>query len=79
MLSAFVRGAVTGDLAAVRPRTGRRRDAAADVDRRRLSVIRRQDRDARLVRIDGAERSLTSYQFDLLVAFAENAGYLQNY
>jgi DNA-binding response OmpR family regulator len=32
------------------------------------------DRDARLVRIDGAERSLTSYQFDLLVAFAENAG-----
>ena len=32
------------------------------------------DRDARLVRIDGAERSLTSYQFDLLVVLAENAG-----
>jgi two-component system, OmpR family, phosphate regulon response regulator OmpR len=32
------------------------------------------DRDARVVRIDGAERSLTSYQFDLLVALAENAG-----
>jgi len=32
------------------------------------------DRDARLVRIDGAERSLTSYQFDLLVAMAGNAG-----
>jgi DNA-binding response OmpR family regulator len=32
------------------------------------------DRDARLVRIDGAERSLTSYQFELLVALAENAG-----
>jgi len=32
------------------------------------------DRDARLVRIDGAERSLTSYQFDVLVALAENAG-----
>ena len=32
------------------------------------------DRDARLVRIDGVERSLTSYQFDLLVALAENAG-----
>jgi two-component system phosphate regulon response regulator OmpR len=32
------------------------------------------DRDARLVRIDGAERGLTSYQFDLLVALAENAG-----
>jgi DNA-binding response OmpR family regulator len=32
------------------------------------------DRDARLVRIDGAQRSLTSYQFELLVALAENAG-----
>jgi DNA-binding response OmpR family regulator len=32
------------------------------------------DRDARLARIDGAERSLTSYQFELLVALAENAG-----
>lgn len=32
------------------------------------------DRDARVVRIDGAERALTSHQFALLVAFAENAG-----
>jgi len=32
------------------------------------------DRDARLVRIDGAERGLTAYQFDLLVVLAENAG-----
>jgi len=32
------------------------------------------DRDARLVRIDGSEKSLTSYQFALLVALAENAG-----
>jgi len=32
------------------------------------------DRDARLVRIDGAERSVTSYQFELLIALAENAG-----
>src|SRR6267154_1919119 len=32
------------------------------------------DRDARSVRVDGEVRSLTSYQFALLVAFAENAG-----
>ena len=32
------------------------------------------DRDARSVRVDGAERALTSYQFDLLVAMAEHAG-----
>ena len=32
------------------------------------------DRDARLVRVDGAERSLTGHQFTLLVAFAEHAG-----
>lgn len=32
------------------------------------------DRDARVARIDGAERALTSHQFALLVAFAENAG-----
>ena len=31
-------------------------------------------RDARTVRIDGEERTLTSYQFALLVALAENAG-----
>jgi DNA-binding response OmpR family regulator len=32
------------------------------------------DRDARSVRLDAGERSLTSYQFALLVALAENAG-----
>jgi DNA-binding response OmpR family regulator len=32
------------------------------------------DRGARIVRIDGDERPLTSYQFDLLVALADNAG-----
>jgi two-component system, OmpR family, phosphate regulon response regulator OmpR len=32
------------------------------------------DRDARAVRLDGAEKSVTSYQFALLVALAENAG-----
>ena len=32
------------------------------------------DRDARVVRVDGAERSLTGYQFTLLVALAEKAG-----
>ncbi len=32
------------------------------------------DRESRTVRVDGEERLLTSYQFDLLVALAENAG-----
>ena len=32
------------------------------------------DRDARRVQLDGEPRSLTGYQFDLLVALAENAG-----
>jgi two-component system, OmpR family, phosphate regulon response regulator OmpR len=32
------------------------------------------DRDSRAVRVDGSERALTSYQFALLVALAENAG-----
>ena len=32
------------------------------------------DRESRMVRVDGEERLLTSYQFDLLVAMAENAG-----
>ena len=32
------------------------------------------DRGARAVRIDGEERPLTSYQFDLLWALAQNAG-----
>jgi DNA-binding response OmpR family regulator len=32
------------------------------------------DRDARVVRVDGEERPLTGYQFDLLVALADSAG-----
>jgi two-component system, OmpR family, phosphate regulon response regulator OmpR len=32
------------------------------------------DREARIVRVDGAERSLTAHQFMLLVALAEKAG-----
>jgi DNA-binding response OmpR family regulator len=32
------------------------------------------DRDARVVRVDGEERGLTGYQFDLLSALAESAG-----
>ena len=32
------------------------------------------DRDARTVRVDGEAKTLTGYQFALLVAFAENAG-----
>jgi DNA-binding response OmpR family regulator len=32
------------------------------------------DRDARVVRVDGEDRALTGYQFDLLVALAESAG-----
>ena len=36
------------------------------------------DRESRMARIDGEARSLTSYQFDLLVALAENAGRVLN-
>jgi DNA-binding response OmpR family regulator len=32
------------------------------------------DRERRVVRVEGRERALTSYQFDLLVALAESAG-----
>lgn len=32
------------------------------------------DRDARIVRVDGAERGLTGHQFTLLLALADNAG-----
>ena len=32
------------------------------------------DRDARVTRVDGTAREMTSYQFDLLVAMAERAG-----
>jgi two-component system, OmpR family, phosphate regulon response regulator OmpR len=36
------------------------------------------DRESRAVRLDGEERTLTSHQFDLLVALAENAGRVLN-
>ena len=51
----------------------RRRGAA---DNHRVLRFGRLEIDpgSRSVRIDGAERSLTSHQFDLLVALAENAG-----
>ena len=38
----------------------------------------RIDRDSRTVRVDGEARTLTSYQFDLLVALAEHAGRVLN-
>jgi len=52
----------------------RRRQSAA----RHSSLLRfgrlEIDKDARLVRVDGEERPLTSYQFDLLLALAQAAG-----
>ena len=38
----------------------------------------RIDRASRLVRVDGEEKTLTSFQFDLLVALADNAGRVLN-
>lgn len=52
-----------------------RRRGAAAANRRILTFGRLEiDPGSRTVRIDGAERTLTSHQFDLLVALAENAG-----
>ena len=52
----------------------RRRTGAAAAERPlrfgRLEI----DRDAHVLRVDGSERSVTSYQFALLVAMAQNAG-----
>jgi len=56
--------------AILRRRQGGRSDAAPPLRFGRLEI----DRGARIVRIDGEERLLTSYQFDLLVALAERAG-----
>src|ERR1035441_9661303 len=36
------------------------------------------DRESRTVRLDGEEKILTSYQFDLVAALAENAGRVLN-
>jgi DNA-binding response OmpR family regulator len=54
--------------AILRRRTGRKSSTALRFGRLEI------DRDARAVRVDGEERALTSHQFDLLVALAENAG-----
>ncbi|MGY6707333.1 MAG: response regulator [Rhizobiaceae bacterium] len=58
-------------LKAILRRGRRREEPAADILRfGRLEV----DRGSRAVRLDGVERPLTSHQFDILVALAENAG-----
>jgi DNA-binding response OmpR family regulator len=51
-------------------RRGRGRSAKAPLRFGRLEI----DRDARVARVEGAEKALTAYQFALLVALAENAG-----
>ena len=51
----------------------RRRGGAARGDVLRFGRVE-IDRGARTVRVDGAEKALTSHQFALLVALAENAG-----
>ena len=48
--------------------------AAATLRFGRLAI----DRESRSVRLDGEEKSLTSYQFDLLAALADNAGRVLN-
>jgi DNA-binding response OmpR family regulator len=52
-----------------------RRRAAPQAGGRALRFGRLEiDPDSRAVRLDGLERTMTSYQFDLLVALAQNAG-----
>jgi DNA-binding response OmpR family regulator len=52
-----------------------RRRTAEETRSRALRFGRLEiDRDARVVRVDGEERPLTGYQFDLLCALAESAG-----
>ena len=59
-------------LARIRAILRRRRGASPDAA---LCFGRLQiDRGSRTVRVDGDDRPLTSYQFDLLAALAENAG-----
>jgi DNA-binding response OmpR family regulator len=57
-------------LRAVMRRRGPPRDRSSSMRFGRLEI----DRDARVVRVDGEERPLTAYQFDLLTALAESAG-----
>ena len=65
-------------LARIRAILRRNRGAQAVADAV-LSFGRLQiDRGSRWVRIDGEDRMLTSYQFDLLVALAQNAGRVLN-
>jgi two-component system, OmpR family, phosphate regulon response regulator OmpR len=57
----------------------RRGRADATGEDRELRFGRLQiDRSSRKVRVDGAERALTSFQFDLLAALADNAGRVLN-
>jgi DNA-binding response OmpR family regulator len=52
-----------------------RRRRAGETTSRALRFGRLEiDRDARVARVDGVERPLTGYQFDLLCALAESAG-----
>ncbi len=57
-------------------RRGRAAAPAPDAPARfgRLEI----DRGSRMVRVDGEEKTLTSYQFDLLAALADNAGRVLN-
>ena len=56
-----------------------RRCTGASPDPATLHFGRLQiDRGSRAVRVDGEAKALTSYQFDLLVALAENAGRVLN-
>ena len=57
-----------------RLRTILRRGAAPPLPRALCFGRLEIDRDARQVRIDGHERILTAYQFDILLALAERAG-----
>jgi two-component system phosphate regulon response regulator OmpR len=53
----------------------RRRDSARTTGSKLMRFGRLEiDRDARLIRVDGEPRTLTSYQFDLLCALAASAG-----
>jgi DNA-binding response OmpR family regulator len=56
--------------AVLRRRAGSDRRSDSTLSFGRLEI----DRDARAVRLDGAERPLTAHQFELLVALAERAG-----
>jgi DNA-binding response OmpR family regulator len=61
-------------LARLRAILRRRNDSPARSDSTMRFGRLEIDRDARVVRVGGEERPLTSHQFELLVALAENAG-----